>query len=298
MNPRWLAEAVRLAPARFPAAVVVEALAGQPLHLRADPSPAFLAEEVHALMAGDPPVLELGLPGLRGAGSPLPSAWCTILATLPPASAAHGLIDLIEHRLLGQRLAVEGLRPVDDPGRFAALLAVMAGLSAETPGAVAGACADGPTAEAVAAVAARAAGAPVRVVAACGGELPLPPERGSALGRVGRLGTDLTTGTMVCGPDLGFRLEIGPVAWAQAPRLRHGGADHARLIAAVQAVAPATACWELVLLVQTAQSPRPGLGSAGLGSTARLHGEAAAIEREVLHRHAVDTSAGGANTSS
>jgi predicted component of type VI protein secretion system len=160
----------------------------------------------------------------------------------------------------------------------------MAGLPEGTSGEDARVLIDGPTAEALAAVTQRIAGAPVRVVAACGGELPLPPERCSALGRSGRLGTDLATGTRVCAPDVGFRLEVGPVAWTDAPRLRRAGADHLRLIATMQAVAPATTCWEVILLVETRGSPRPPLGLAGLGSTARLDGDPAVIEAEIVHR--------------
>jgi predicted component of type VI protein secretion system len=286
VSPHWLAQAVRSAPTRFPAVVAVDALAGTRLELRADPSPAFPADEVRAVVDGDPTLLELGLPGLRGAGSPRPSSWLAILATLPADSAARGLIDAIEHRLLEQAIAVERARPVDDPGRFAALLTAMAGLAEGCSPASAGACADGPTAEAVAAMARLAAAAPVRVVAACGGEMPLPPERRSVLGRQGRLGGDCTAGMSVCGRDLGFRLEVGPVSWDQASRLRPGGADHACLIGMLRDFAPATTCWEIVLLVGTAGAPRPALGSAGLGSAFRLLGEAAAVEREVVHRHA------------
>lgn len=284
MNPPWLADAVRAAPARFPAAVVAGALSDLPLRWRADPSPAFPGTEVRAIESGDPTVVELGLPGLRGAGSPLPSAWCTLLAQLPEGSAARGLVDAIEHRQLAQRLAVACARPVDDPGCFAALLTAMAGLPEAVPVAAAGVCADGPTAEAAAAVASRVAGAPAQVLAACGGELPLPPERHAALGQAGRLGTDLAAGTTVRAPDFGFRIELGPVAWDQAPRLRRGGADHARLVAAVQAIAPMTTCWEIILLVETGRAPRSGLGAAALGSATRLHGDAAAVERELLHR--------------
>jgi predicted component of type VI protein secretion system len=105
----WLAAAVRADPSRFPAAVVVQALPG-PLLLRADPSPAFPVAEVLAIESGDPEVVACGLPGLRGAGSPLPASWGAMLATMPADCAARGFLDAIEHRLLSQRLAVDCAR--------------------------------------------------------------------------------------------------------------------------------------------------------------------------------------------
>lgn len=281
-GPAWLAAAVAAAPHRFPAAVAVKALGGARPPLQSDPSLALPAGEVVSI--GDDGVVTLALPGLRGAGSPLPGPWLSLIDALPADSAASGILGLVEGRVLHHRVGAELARAVDDPDRFADLLAALVGQPAGLPAGLAPALADGPTPEGLAAALAWASGTRVRIEAACGGRLPLPPERRSAIGLAGRLGADLLIGTSVRGADLGFRVELGPVAMDTASRLRPGTPGFDRCVAVTTRLAPASTAWELVLLVAAPEAGSCAMGTSVLGIDGHLAGPPPRIGREVLYR--------------
>lgn len=259
-----LAEAARLLP---------EARLGT------SPGFAFRAAEVRSatrecIIAG---VLELA-----GPATPLPGPWAAEIARLDPGCAAAGLLAAIGERQLG--LLAEGLlrRACDDPAAHAVALAALAALAGRHEGAIAGRVVDGRTADALAHRVAAAAGVPARVIPMAGGRLPLAPAAQSRLGS-GRLGQDTTLGTSLGDRALGVAVELGPVASADAPRLRPGGSDHARVLRALTAGVPPGLAWRLGLLVATGDATPSALGGPeALGGSWRLMGTPAPIEGEPL----------------
>lgn len=276
MNPPpWLAAAVRADPSAFDLATAARALPELPL---AGPRTLALARREVVGIAADPSRLCTAALGLAGAQSPLPAGMARELARLDPGSAAGGLIAVIERRLLELLVGTLNRRAVDDPAGHRVVLDRLVGpmLPAETS--VAGRLCDGPSADAVAARLALAAGCAVRVIAATGGALPLGPGASGVVGGAG-LGDGQTVGERIGAPELGCSIELGPVAADLAEELRPDGARHNALLACLRRALPTCLTWELALLVRPAPTPQ-----GRLGRDARLAGEPPACEREILAR--------------
>lgn len=276
----WLRAAVLADPQRFGLLVAAQAL--PEARLRGPRSLALARSEVEAI-AADPLELHTAVLGLAGPQSPLPAAMARELSTLESDSAAAGLIGLIEDRLLQLLVLAQVRRAVDDPAAHHAMLERLLGPLADAERLVAGRLCDGPTADGLAVRLAAVAGCAVRVIAATGGSLPLGPGRSDALGDA-RLGEEQVVGCMVSAPELGCRIELGPVTASMAQRLRPGGTDHAAILAVLGRGLPACLQWELQLLVEPAAAVPCGMGE--LGRTLRLDGPLPTVERETLARFA------------
>lgn len=274
VSPAWLAQAVLAEPQSFPLLRAAEALPAARLG-----GPRSLALAAHEVLAATPERLQTAVLGLAGPSSPLPAGMASELAGLAADSAAAGLLALIEERLLGHLLLLVRRRAVDHAAAHGALLDRLAGPLEVSERGLAGRLCDGRTADALARRLAAVALCAVRVTAATGGTLPLGAGVGCALGRQ-RLGSGQVLGESVTAAEFGCAIELGPVAPAQAGRLRPGGADHARLRHALDRGLPPCLRWRLDLLVETA--PAVALGVQALGLDLRLAGPPPAVERERL----------------
>ncbi len=276
--PSWRRAALLADPGRFGLLAAAQVL--PEARLRGPRSLALARREVEAV-AADGSELHTAVLGLGGAQSPLPAAMAQEIAALEPGTAAAGLIALIEDRLL--RLLVRGQvrRAVDDPAAHQASLDRLAGPLSAGEVFLAGRLCDGRTADALAARLAQVAGCAVRVQAATGGGLPLGPGCSDALGAAA-LGSQQTVGRQVSAPELGCRIELGPVEGDLAQRLRPAGDLHAALLEAIARGMPPCLCWELRL--QVISGPVTACGLGNLGRTMRLDGPARRIEGEILAR--------------
>lgn len=278
--PSWLRAAVQAAPARFGLLAAAQALPGA--RLRGPRGLALAGSEVEGV-AADGAALHTAVLGLAGPQSPLPAGLAHELAALEPGSAAAGLLGLIEERLLGLLIQAQVRRAVDDPAGHRAALHRLAGPLDDAEAAIAGRLCDGRSADAMAARLARTAGCAVRIAAATGGSLPAGPGCSEALGGAA-LGVGQVVGRDIAAPELGCRIELGPVDPAAAESLRPGGGRHGQLLAALDRGLPPCLRWELVLLVVPAPARPCGLGELGRGT--RLDGPPPAVEREILARSA------------
>jgi predicted component of type VI protein secretion system len=277
-TPAWLRRAVLADPGRFGLLAAAQALPEARLH---GPRSLALARcEIEAVTA-DGGALQTAVLGLAGPQSPQPAAMAQELAALEPETAAAGLLALIEDRLL--RLLVQGQvrRAVDDPAAHQAALDRLAGPLSSGETYIIGRLCDGRTADALASHVAQVTGCAVRVLAATGGCLPLGSGCSDVLGKAA-LGSEQTIGRQVSAPDLGCRIEIGPVDGDMAQRLRPAGGLHAALLEAIARGMPPCMRWEVRLLVICGSATPCGLGS--LGCTMRLDGRTAKIDSEILAR--------------
>mgnify|MGYP000004328070 CR=1 FL=1 len=274
MSPAWLKRDVSEHPSRFPFATVASALPEAKLS-----GPRSLALTRSEVLTADERLVVTALLGLAGPSSPLPAAMAQELSLLPPASAAAGLHQAIEDRLL--RLLHQALtrRAVDDPVGHLQTLARLAGPLAPPDGWIAGRVCDGPSADALAQRVAVAAGCAVSVHAATGGELPLGPGADSHLGSA-RLGQSQTLGVSVSSPAFGCSIIIGPVSAEAAQDMRPGGKRYDAVRAAVERGLPLGVSCRLELLV--AVGPATPLGSGALGGGARLDGSGDLVVGETL----------------
>lgn len=277
-TPAWLRNALLADPPRFGLLVAAQALPAA--RLRGPRSLALPRSEIEAVV-DDGGELHTSVLGLAGPQSPIPAAMAQELAALEPDTAAAGLIALIEDRLLRLLVQAQVRRAVDDPAGHRADLDRLVGPLPVDEAILAGRLCDGRTADALAARLALAAGCAVRVTAATGGTLPLGPGCSDVLGQA-VLGSQQVVGRQIKAPELGCRIELGPVDGDLAQRLRPSGDLHAAVLAAIDRGMPACQCWELLLLVVS--GPAVTCGSGRLGCTMRLDGADAAVEREILAR--------------
>ncbi len=274
VTPDWLIQAVTTQPQRFPFAIVATALPQARLA-----GPRSLAVPRSEVVAADAGEVASALLGLAGPASPLPAGLAQELAQLPPDSAAAGLRDVIEDRMLRILQSVLTRRAVDDAARYHELLGRLAGPLGSGAAAIAGRVCDGPSADAVAQRLRLIADCPVVIVAATGGELPLGPGVDSRLGQA-QLGRSQSLGTSVCAAEFGCRITLGPVSTASAVRLRPGGIRHQPLLRVLHDGLPIGVHARVELLVDD-DAPAPlGLGELGLGT--RLDGEPGSATREIL----------------
>lgn len=270
--PAWLVASLAADPQRFgllPAACILpEAWLGGPRSLAAP------SAEVASADGG---AIRCAVLGLAGPQSPLPAALAYELSQLDPDCAMAGLLDAIEDRLLRLLVAAQVRRAVDHPQAHREELQRLAGPVPAAEAGIVGRLCDGPTADAVAARLALAAGCAVRVEAVADGDLGLGPGRSQVLGAAA-LGTDLALGERVHAPELGCHIELGPVEPAAAGALRPGGSRHVALLDAIARGMPPCLAWRIDLLV------RPRQGHGALGLDLRLDGDPPAVEREILAR--------------
>lgn len=274
MSVPWLRAAVLAEPQRFSWLRAVEALPEARLA-----GPRSLAVAAHEVLEATPGQVRTAVLGLAGPSSPLPAGLAQELARLDQDSAAAGLHAAIEERLLGLLLLIVRRRAADDAGAHRAALDRLAGPIADDERGLAGRLCDGRTADALAQRLAAVAGCAVHVHAATGGTLPVGPGAGNELGRQ-HLGSGQVLGETVSAVEFGCRIELGPVSAEHAARLRPQGADHQRLLQALERGLPPCLRWRVELLVMTA--PGGELGSQALGLDLRLDGQPAAVERELL----------------
>lgn len=276
--PAWLRAAVLADPRRFGLLVAAQALPAA--RLRGPRSLALARSEVEAV-AADGSEVHAAVLGLAGPQSPLPAAMAQELALLEQETAAAGLVAPIEDRLLRLLVQAQARRAVDDPVAHRAVLDRLVGPLTTEEMILAGRLCDGRTADALAARLALVAGCAVRVSTATGGSLPVGPGCSDVLGE-SALGHQQVVGRQVPAPELGCRIELGPVDGGLAQRLRPHGDLHAPLLAAIDRGMPVCQCWELLLLVDS--GPATACGAGSLGSTMRLDGPAQDVEREILAR--------------
>ena len=274
MTPDWLVQAVMAQPARFPFATVATVLPQARLA-----GPRSLAVPRSEVVAADAGQVATALLGLAGACSPLPAGLAQELAQLPHGSAAAGLRDAIEDRLLRVLHGVLTRRAVDDPAAYHDQLARLAGPLGSGAAAIAGRICDGPSADALAQRLCLVAGCHVVIEAATGGELPLGPGVDSHLGQA-RLGRSQSLGTVVCAAEFGCRITLGPVTPVLAARLRPAGDVHHAVRCALRDGLPGGVHARVDLLVEDGSAVALGLGELGLDT--RLDGDSGPAAREVL----------------
>lgn len=237
--------------------------------------------DAEVLSCGSGDRIETAVLGLAGPQSPLPAALAHELAQLEPSSAMSGLLDVLEDRLLRLLVEAQLRRAVDDPQAHRALLLRLAGPAAPAEAAWIGRLCDGATADALAARIAGVAGCRVRITAARGGSLPLGPGSSAVLGGA-PLGIGQALDGPVWAPELGCRIDLGPVDPEDACRLRPDGDRYQLLLTTVQMALPACLAWRLLLCVRPSSAAPCGVGL--LGADMRLAGEPLALECEELAR--------------
>jgi predicted component of type VI protein secretion system len=274
MTPDWLVQAAQAQPGRFPFVTVAAALPKARLA-----GPRSLAVPPHQVVSADADLVATALLGLAGPCSPLPAGMAQELANLPPGSAAAGLRDTIEDRLLRLLLDILNRRAVDDAAQHQAMLGRLAGPLGQAGGAIVGRICDGRSADALAQRLRAAAGCPISIMAATGGEMPLGPGVDSHLGEA-LLGVSQSLGSSVHAAEFGCRITLGPISLAVASRLRPGGDRHHRVLLALHDGLPGGVHARVDLLVEGGAAVP--LGAGGFGLETRLAGASGPAEREIL----------------
>jgi type VI secretion system protein ImpH len=239
--------------------------------------------------------VEVGLPGLLGAGGVLPRHYAGLVAEGGGAGLA-AVVAMISERMLSgladagikyrMERAAEAARLEGDPGRSMperALLALAGFGGANTadrmPGGAswilqyAGFFAQGPrSADRLAAIAASWLGRPVQVVEFVGAWLAVEPAQQTVMpkgalgtGQFNRLGVDAAVGARVWHPQARVLLRIGPLGWQDFARLLPGRPDTKMLVTLIQAYLGLRTAFGINLVLRADDIPRARIGAAELG---------------------------------
>ncbi len=295
--PAWLqADLAANAPAfSFTAAIAV---AGEQARLRPHLSLAFPATEVVAAecLAGIWHVT-LGLPGLYGAHSPLPTSYTEDLLADEPAIDSdplrRGLYDVLHQQVY--RLLADVLDHHREPQQDARLIAQFSGLidrriGERIPGEALLAWAGllsgrSRGADALERVLSGWAGVPCVVEECIALWTPLPDDHCTRLGAANStLAIDCVAGGWFVSRATAFRVEIGPVPWTVMESWLPDGHHLGDTLAVIDLLNGDALDVEVVLVIDTATMPCPPLGAARLGRDLRTTGPAAAVRREVVYR--------------
>jgi type VI secretion system protein ImpH len=240
--------------------------------------------------------VEVGLPGLLGAGGLLPRHYTGLVAEGGGAGLA-AVVAMISERMLSgladagikyrMERAAEAARLEGDPGRSMperALLALAGFGGANTadrmPGGAtwilqyAGFFAQGPrSADRLAAIAASWLGRPVHVLEFVGAWLAIEPAQQTAMsngapgtGQHNRLGFDAAVGGRVWDPQARIMLRIGPLEMQDFERLLPGRPDTKMLAALIRAYLGLRTAFGINLVLRGAEIPKARIGEKGAGS--------------------------------
>lgn len=273
------------------------AAAAEQVRLRPHLSLAFPTSEVMAAEKDAAGIwhLTVGLPGLYGANSPLPTSYTEDLLAREDDDPARGLLDVVHHRLLSllhralhkyrdgdlsiplQRLT--GVYQRNLAGRITGqrLLAYAGILAGRARGA-----------DTLERVVSHYLDVPCRIEQCIMLWTPLPSDQITRLGEANSaLGVDCVAGDTVCSRATAFRITVGPLRWNAVDGFLPGGACLADLHALVGLLNNDALDYEVELLVDTAGAPELPLGEARLGLDVRTSGDAPAVRRDIVYRSTI-----------
>ncbi len=267
---------------------------GGPVRLRPDLSLAMPAAEVVAAETdGDGWRLTLGIPGLYGAGSPLPSSYTEDLFPEEEDPLRRGVVDLINDRVL--HLLVQALRRERDPQVSRDLLGLATGLAGRR-------FADRIDGDDLLAFAgllggrARGADGLERLLGGWSGVActveeciplltPIPRDQQTSLGGLNTaLGSTTIAGEAVVSRATAFRVVVGPLPWNAVDPWLPGGSGLAELCTLTDLANTDALDYEIVLVVETAGMPNIPLGDGRLGLDTRTEGTMDGLRRELVFR--------------
>ena len=301
--------ALRANPGAFSFVAAVDAAAGGiPLggtaaaleHVRLRPhlSLAFPTSEIVAADKDANGIWQVtvGLPGLYGANSPLPTSYTEDLLARDEGDPTRSLLDVVHHRLLS--LLHRALHKYRD-GDVAVPLQRLTGLYQKQ---LAGRIAGDRLLAYAGILAGRARGADTleRVLShyldvACQIEqcillwTPLPSDQITRLGEANSaLGVDCVAGDTVCSRATAFRIVVGPLRWDTIDGFLPGGQRLADLHALVGLLNSDALDYEVELLVDTVGVPEIPLGEARLGLDVRTAGDVSAVRRDIVYRSTIN----------
>jgi len=267
------------------------------VRLRPHLSLAFPTSEVVAAEkdAGGTWHLTVGLPGLYGANSPLPTSYTEDLLTRDDGDPTRTLLDVVHHRLLS--LLHRALHKYRD-GDVSIPLQRLTGVYNKV---LAGRIAGERLLAYAGVLAGRSRGADTleRVLShylnvTCEIEqcimlwTPLPSDQLTRLGEANScLGSDCVAGDTVCSRATAFRITVGPLRWDTVEGFLPGGERLADLHALVGILNGDALDYEVELLVDTAHAPELPLGEARLGLDVRTAGVAPILRRDIVYRSTV-----------
>ncbi len=292
-TPVWLLEDLTAHATSFSFAAALEA-AGPDARLRPHLSLAFPASEVVAAnhLSGTWQ-LTVGLPGLYGANSPLPTSYTEDLLAAEDDPLRRGLFDLLHQRLL--RLLADVLDHHRAPHQQARLLALFSGLSGRRfsgciageellawSGLLTGRCRG---ADAMERLLSGWSQVPCVVEECIALWTALPPAQVTRLGSTSStLGSDCVAGGWVLSRATAFRVTVGPVAGSAIDPWLPAGRQLTDLVALIDLLNDDALDVEVVLVVDTADLPCPPLGHARLGRDLRTSGTTAPYRRDLVYR--------------
>ena len=271
--------------------------AAEHVRLRPHLSLAFPTSEVLAAEkdAAGRWLLTVGLPGLYGANSPLPTSYTEDLLNRDDRDPTRGLLDVVHHRLLSllhgalhkyrdgdvtiplQRLT--GVYQKHLAGRIAGqrLLAYAGVLAGRARGA-----------DTLERVLSHFLHVPCQIEQCIMLWTPLPSDQITRLGEANSaLGVDCVAGDTVCSRATAFRITVGPLRWDTVEGFLPGGECLADVHALVGLLNNDALDYEVELLVDTAGTPELPLGDARLGLDVRTAGEVPAVRRDIVYRSTV-----------
>ncbi len=308
-QPAWLTTALHNQPSAFSFVAAIDAVAGgvalggtsaaaERVRLRPHLGLAFpLAEVVAAEKPCDPGSdlrwqITVGLPGLYGANSPLPTSYTEDLLARDVNDPTRGLLDVIHHRLLS--LLHRALHKYRD-GDLAGPLQRLTGLHQRLIG---GRIPSQRLLAYTGILAGRARGAdtlervlshfhevPCRIEQCIEMWTPLPADQLTRLGEANcGLGSDCVAGDTICSRATAFRITVGPLRWSDMAGFLPGGERLADLQALVGHLEGDALDYEVELLIDTTGLPESSLGDARLGLDLRTSGAFPTERREIVYR--------------
>lgn len=292
-SPAWLLVDLATNASSFSFTAAVAAV-GSAVHLRPTLSLAFPASEVLAAHhINGMWQLTLGLPGLYGANSPLPTSYTEDLLAAEDDPLRRGLYDLLHQRLF--RLLADVLDQHREPARQARLLGLFSGLSGRRfggriagedllawSGLLTGRCHG---ADALERLLSGWSGTPCAVEECIALWTSLPEGQLTRLGAANStLGSDCVAGGWVLSRATAFRVTVGPVAGDVVDAWLPGGRLLEDLIALTDLLNGDALDVEVVLVVDTAGMSCPALGQARLGRDLRTTGTTAPYRRDLVYR--------------
>jgi type VI secretion system protein ImpH len=292
--PSWLEAELLAEPERFDLLAAL-AVTGTQVRLRPALELAYPRAEVLSAERDQQHqwLLTVGLPGLYGPASPLPSSYTEDLLADEDDSLRRDLLDLVHHRLL-QLLADTRQRALGGPDQRRQL-SLIAGLSERLVGgripggqllAFCGLlCARSRSADALTRLLSAWSGVRCAVEQCIERWTRIPLTEQTRLGQANAcLGVETVVGDALCSRATSFRVTIGPLSWDRVEPWLPGGPGLADICALTDLLNADAHDYEVVLAVDTQGMPCHGLGSGRLGLDLRTTGEAAGIRYDAVYR--------------
>jgi type VI secretion system protein ImpH len=293
-TPAWLATGLLAEPYRFDL-IAALAVTGPQVRLRPALELAYPRAEVltaeHDATHGW--TLTVGLPGLYGPASPLPSSYTEDVLADEEDTLRRDLLDLVHQRLL-LLLAASRQRTLGGPDQRRQL-SLIAGLTERLVGGrIPGSqllafcgllCGRSRSADALSRLLTSWSQVPCTIEQCIERWTPIPSAEQTRLGQANAaLGLNTVAGDALCSRATSFRVAIGPLPWNQVEPWLPGGHGLADICALTDLLNSDSHDYEVVLAVETHGMPCHGLGTGRLGLDLRTTGEASGIRFDAVYR--------------